>query len=223
MHEIGRVRGVYRGRNAGTKCNGFAWAVATDRGRAPDVHAQTVAALAEIDRVLSELGTDRTRLLSCTVYLPRIELKDEMDRAWCAWIGDDPVQSRASGEEPPVAAISVVFMDPARREAVRAHIAPHYRLVDIPRCAAEQYPRIVLGQNDVSIFERTLPWDHAAGVLFLNEAGGKAARPDGAPYRVADHTRPGLIGAANPALWDQLAVRMAAFPPRVQNNGTSGL
>ena len=90
MYEIGRVRGVYRGRNAGTKCNGFAWAVATDRGRAPDVHAQTVAALAEIDRVLSELGTDRTRLLSCAVCLPRIELKDEMDRAWCAWIGDDP-------------------------------------------------------------------------------------------------------------------------------------
>ena len=145
------------------------------------------------------------------------------ERGKGAWIGDDPVQSRASGEEPPVAAISVIFMDPARREAVRAHIAPHYRLVDIPRCAAEQYPRIVLGQNDVSIFERTLPWDHAAGVLFLNEAGGKAARPDGSPYRVADHARPGLIGAATPALWDQLAVRMAAFPARVQNNGKSGL
>ncbi len=90
MPGIERVRGVYTGRNAGTKCNGFAWAVATDRGRAADVHAQTVAALAEIDRVLGELGTDRTRLLSCTVYLPQIELKAEMDRAWCDWIGEDP-------------------------------------------------------------------------------------------------------------------------------------
>jgi enamine deaminase RidA (YjgF/YER057c/UK114 family) len=90
MPEIDRVRGVYRGRNAGTKCNGFAWAVATDRGRGRDVGAQTVAALAEIDRVLGELGTDRTRLLSCTVYLSSIELKGEMDAAWCAWIGDDP-------------------------------------------------------------------------------------------------------------------------------------
>jgi enamine deaminase RidA (YjgF/YER057c/UK114 family) len=91
---IARVRGVYSGRNAGTKYNGFAWAVGTDTGadggRAPDVHAQTLAALAEIDRVLGELGTDRTRLLSATVYLPRIALKAEMDRAWCAWIGDDP-------------------------------------------------------------------------------------------------------------------------------------
>jgi fructose-1,6-bisphosphatase/inositol monophosphatase family enzyme len=84
-------------------------------------------------------------------------------------------------------------------------------LVDIPRCAAEQYPRLVLGQNDVSIFERTLPWDHAAGVLFLNEAGGKAARPDGSPYRVDDYARPGMIGAATPALWEELAERMAGM------------
>ena len=90
MSEIARARGAYRGRNAGTKHNGLAWAVATDRARAPDVHAQTVAALAEIDRVLGELGTDRTQLLSCTVYLSSIELKGEMDAAWCEWIGDDP-------------------------------------------------------------------------------------------------------------------------------------
>lgn len=127
-----------------------------------------------------------------------------------AWIGDERVTARASGEASPVAAISLIYMDPAQREAVKAHIAPHYALVDIPRCAAEQYPRLVLGQNDVSIFERTLPWDHAAGVLFLNEAGGRAARRDGTPYRV-DEDRLGLIGAASPALWDELAARMAGL------------
>ncbi len=55
-------------------------------------------------------------------------------------------------------------------------------MADIPRCAAEQYPRIVLGVNDLAVFERTLPWDHAPGSLFVNEAGGKVARPDGSPY-----------------------------------------
>ena len=102
-------------------------------------------------------------------------------------------------------------MSPERRAAVQAGIAPHYTLVDIPRCAAEQYPRLVMGTNDVAIFERTLPWDHAAGVLFVNEAGGKAARPDGSAYRVDDHTRPGLIAAASEALWEALAARMAAL------------
>jgi fructose-1,6-bisphosphatase/inositol monophosphatase family enzyme len=128
-----------------------------------------------------------------------------------AWIGEERIAARTTGAEPPVAAISVLFMDPARREGIKAHIAPHYTLVDIPRCAAEQYPRLVLGVNDVSIFERTLAWDHAAGVLFLGEAGGKVARPDGRPYRVDEAHLPGLIGAASPALWDQLAERLSQF------------
>ena len=128
-----------------------------------------------------------------------------------AFIGDTPVSARPTGEQPPVAAISLVFLDPARRAAMQAQIAPHYRLVDIPRCAAEQYPRLVLGINDVSVFERTLAWDHAAGVLFLNEAGGKAARPDGRPYRVDEAHLPGLIGAASPALWDALAEQLAGL------------
>lgn len=131
------------------------------------------------------------------------------ERGSGAFVDDVRVTGRHSGQEPPIAAISLIFMDPDKREAVKRHIAPHYTLVDIPRCAEEQYPRLVLGQNDVSLFERTLPWDHAAGVLFLNEAGGKAARPDGSPYRVADHAAPGLIGAASPALWDELAARIA--------------
>jgi len=127
-----------------------------------------------------------------------------------AFINGEKIAARATGEQPPVAAISLIFMDPARREAVREHVAPHYRTVDVPYCAAEQYPRLVLGENDVSIFERTLPWDHAAGVLFLNEAGGRAARPDGSPYRV-DDGRKGLIGAASPDLWDGLAERLNAL------------
>lgn len=128
-----------------------------------------------------------------------------------AWIDGERVTARSSGHEPPIAAISLVFADPERRAALKTHIAPHYALVDIPRCAAEQYPRLVLGTNDVSIFERTLAWDHAAGVLFVNEAGGKAARPDGSEYRVDRHLEPGLIGAASPALFDQLAARMAGI------------
>lgn len=125
-----------------------------------------------------------------------------------AFIGEMRITALPSGEDPPIAAISLLFLDPEQREKVKTHIAPHYRMVDIPRCAAEQYPRLALGQNDISIFERSLAWDHAAGVLWLNEAGGKAARPDGSPYRVDDH-RTGLIGAASPALWDRIAARMA--------------
>ncbi|WP_324260782.1 inositol monophosphatase family protein [Altererythrobacter sp. H2] len=128
-----------------------------------------------------------------------------------AWLDGERVAARPTGLATPVAAISLIYMDPAHREAVKAQVAPHYSLVDIPYCAAEQYPRLGLGVNDVSIFERTLAWDHAAGVLWLNEAGGKAARPDGSAYRADEWDRRGLIGAASPALWEELAVRMAAL------------
>ncbi|WP_459663577.1 inositol monophosphatase family protein, partial [Novosphingobium sp. 11B] len=122
-----------------------------------------------------------------------------------AWIDGERITARTTGAEPPVAAISTIFLDDGAREKVLTHIAPHYTLVDIPRCAAEQYPRLVNGANDISVFNRTLPWDHAAGVLFLNEAGGKAARPDGSAYRVDEYERRDLIGASSPALWDAFA------------------
>lgn len=128
-----------------------------------------------------------------------------------AFVDGERIAARETGASPPVAANSLIYMQAERREAVRAAIAPQYTLVDIPRCAAEQYPRLVLGENDVAIFERTLPWDHAAGVLFVNEAGGKAARPDGSDYRADDHARPGLLGASSERLWDELAARL---PPR---------
>lgn len=127
-----------------------------------------------------------------------------------AFINGARVVARATGTDKPVAAISELFLHPSQRAALRSHIAPDYTLVDIPRCAAEQYPRLVLGQNDVSLFERVLPWDHAAGILFLNEAGGMAARPDGRPYAPTQAER-GLIGAASPALFEQMAERLAAI------------
>ena len=89
MLDITRARGAYQGRNAGTRYNGFAWAVATDQSNSPDMYTQTRKSLAEIDRVLTELGTDRTRLINATVYVSKIQLKDEMNRAWLEWIGDD--------------------------------------------------------------------------------------------------------------------------------------
>lgn len=126
-----------------------------------------------------------------------------------AWIDGQRIVARPTGADRPVAAISTIFLDDGAREKVLTHIAPHYTLVDIPRCAAEQYPRLVNGTNDISVFNRTLPWDHAAGVLFLNEAGGKAARPDGSRYRVDEYERRDLIGASSPALWDAFAALAA--------------
>lgn len=128
-----------------------------------------------------------------------------------AFVNGEKITACPTGEDPPVVANSPIFMEEARRQAVMDAIAGNYRLVDIPWCAAEQYPRLALGANDVAIFGRTLPWDHAAGALWLNEAGGKCARVDGSPYRVDKWRAKGLIGAASPELWEAMAARLAGL------------
>lgn len=155
---------------------------------------------------------ERGETIAGWIYDPLTDRLCHAHRGKGAWVNGERIAARSTGQTPPVAAISLVFADPKRRAALLEHIAPHYTLVDIPRCAAEQYPRIGLGVNDLSLFERTLAWDHAAGVLFLNEAGGKAARPDGSPYRVDRHLDHGLIGASSPALFDAMAERLALIP-----------
>jgi len=68
------------------------------------------------------------------------------------------------------------------------------------RCAGVDYSRLVGGDLDFVLFHRTLPWDHAPGVLLLTEAGGVACRPDGTAYCPGDD-RPGLLNAADHASW----------------------
>ena len=125
-----------------------------------------------------------------------------------AWIDESPVVSRGSGETVPVAGLSVAYLPPEIREGVEARAEGTLRCVPIPRCAGEQYPRIINGQNDVALFWRTMVWDHAPGALILEEAGGRVARFDGTPYAVGQ-TGTGLIAAATPALWDRTAAILA--------------
>ena len=115
----------------------------------------------------------------------------------------DGAQVRAvSGDTtPPVLSAMTRYMSEAQRTLFETEIAPHYRLADAPGAAAEEYPRVAVGGTDIAIYERTLPWDHAAGSLFLTEAGGVCARQDGAPYRV-DSNRKGMIAAADARQWD---------------------
>jgi fructose-1,6-bisphosphatase/inositol monophosphatase family enzyme len=119
-------------------------------------------------------------------------------------IDGERVQARESGAALPIAALAVYFMTDEERADIARRSQASFTLVDIPRCAAEQYPRLVLGTNDVSVFARTLPWDHAAGTLFLNEAGGCCRRLDGSEYRVGD-VRRGLLGASSERMWDRAA------------------
>jgi fructose-1,6-bisphosphatase/inositol monophosphatase family enzyme len=121
-----------------------------------------------------------------------------------AWINGERITARESGAPLPVAGIGMKFMDAAKRADCLARINGKLQLAQIPLCAGEQYPRVVLGENDLALFERILPWDHVPGALFVEEAGGKVARADGSAYRFWDG-KLGLLTAASPAMWDRAA------------------
>lgn len=114
------------------------------------------------------------------------------------------VRARASGNDRPIAALGTQFLSPTRRARVHVQAARRFDLTPIPRCAAESYPRIAFGQNDVTLFQRILPWDHAAGALFVTEAGGEVRHWDHRPYRVGSGS-PGVLAAATPDLWSTAA------------------
>lgn len=77
------------------------------------------------------------------------------------------------------------------------------------RCAGHEYLALVTGAQDFALFWRTKPWDHLAGALLLSEAGGRVAQLDASPYD-ARRPRPGLLAAATPAIWREVATAAGA-------------
>ena len=63
-----------------------------------DVTAQTVQVLASIDRLLAAAGSDKTRILSATIYLADIGTFAQMNVAWDAWVSPGHTLARATVE-----------------------------------------------------------------------------------------------------------------------------
>lgn len=59
-----------------------------------DAEAQTANALAVIDRILTRVGSDKSRILDATIFLVNKDDFAAMNRAWDAWVspGNAPVR-----------------------------------------------------------------------------------------------------------------------------------
>ena len=62
------------------------------------VTAQTQAILGQIDRLLSEAGSDKEQILMATIYLADIGTFAEMNAAWDAWVSKANPPGRATVE-----------------------------------------------------------------------------------------------------------------------------
>ncbi len=57
---------------------------------------QTEQVLKKIDAVLAKAGTNKSRILSATVYMADAALKDEMNEAWMAWVDRGNLPTRTA-------------------------------------------------------------------------------------------------------------------------------
>lgn len=62
------------------------------------VTLQTQAVLTSIESLLAEVGTDKSKLLQCTIWLADMADFAEMNQVWDAWIGGKDAPARATGE-----------------------------------------------------------------------------------------------------------------------------
>ena len=63
-----------------------------------DVTQQTKDCLAQIDSLLAEVGSDKTKILQCTIWLADIADFAAMNAIWDAWVPQGHTPARACGE-----------------------------------------------------------------------------------------------------------------------------
>ena len=76
------------------------------------------------------------------------------------------------------------------------------------RCSCHEYRVMAEGHAAFNLNGMMNPWDHAAGVLIMQEAGGTIQLIDGTPYSPT-MTEGRLLAAATPKLWDLMAERFS--------------
>jgi enamine deaminase RidA (YjgF/YER057c/UK114 family) len=68
------------------------------RAAGASVDEQTKDIVARIDELLTEAGSDKTKLLSATIWLTDIATYDEMNEIWDAWVAPGAAPARACVE-----------------------------------------------------------------------------------------------------------------------------
>lgn len=125
--------------------------------------------------------------------------------AWIESVNGDRTMLRVAAPVPlemMAGAVSWRYMPEPMRSGVCSNL-PRLGAAWDYRCAAHQYRMLAAGHCHYVVYNRLLAWDHAAGWLLHQEAGGYSARLDGSAYRPA-HTAGGLICTPDEASWREL-------------------
>ncbi|NTE86249.1 inositol monophosphatase family protein [Agrobacterium rubi] len=89
-----------------------------------------------------------------------------------------------------------------RRPVIAANMTKAKMALSL-NCSAHEYWLVTTGKLHFIGHEKLMPWDHLAGVLTHQEAGGYTAKFDGTPYRPGDLTG-GILSAPDKDSWKML-------------------
>ena len=84
---INRYSGKAFGRSKSVEHNGIVYTVVTAPDVSADLKGQTQQVLEQLDANLDEAGTDKSCLLSVTIYITDMSKKPILNEVWDAWIG----------------------------------------------------------------------------------------------------------------------------------------
>lgn len=94
------------------------------------------------------------------------------------------------------------LLEQAEKQRISA-LLPQFHLASTIRCSAHEYRMLAQGAVDFVLGVRMTPWDHAAGVLLCQQAGGHVAMLDGREYTATEQGY--LLCASSEAVWNKIS------------------
>lgn len=124
-------------------------------------------------------------LLASWTYAPRLDLMATARRGGGAMLGGERISTAhaAQDEVLRVATSQFSYLDEQERRQFEGLGAEGVRARQCT-CAGLDYLEVARGALDAVAFTWEAPWDHAAGVLLVAEAGGASMTAAGEPFRV---------------------------------------
>lgn len=129
---------------------------------------------------------------------------------WFVRPGQPPKRLHLAGDPPRAEAVGFFspWLFPAAARPALAAAQMRFGRTWSLRCSCQEYRVLAQGGVDFGVAATLNPWDHAAGVLALEEAGGAVALLDGRPY-APTLTQGHLVVARSPALLEAVRTELA--------------
>lgn len=109
-------------------------------------------------------------------------------------VGPAPALGSMTGQ------VSLNCFDPKQRPAMKEKCESAFGSLSNLRCAGHDFVAQTLGERHFALYNRIWMWDHAPGVLILQEAGGYVERIDDTAYRPVDRAYK-LLSAPDKDTW----------------------